>query len=566
MKQNNWYEMFSLCSKLYDKYCHLDLSTKAVTRSGIKVGEWLEEQRQNIDKLSISQITDLNSIGMIWDKSIGDFHEKFTKYKEELAKYSVVNTDTFKGLSYVLKLDENSLASDGFNLFEWSRTFDILRKANDDRVMTLAEVRYIARVGFSWEVGFDISRDEAAHRSVSMELVKRLIENKNNSMTGVSNPMCEEEYILDVKRRDIDDLLPLNKISRYLDNIKVELDRLYKISNEDDSSRIKEFENSIANIADKWVQISDKIKPDYSTVEIEDIKHLLKDTDDKIFNRHCEKICDIVSIKASLTGKQRKDIILRPSDYSDIVGTRTDYTWLLDAARIEELSEDKIYNLNIAYPLWRSTGKFYQGYNNENKKSLLEEKRKERARMKAEKAEKVEKTKIKSQRSEKTKLKYEKTRMLKENTSNEIEYIDKLIDEYLEKANKYKQELGYIPNTTSSSTEFTELAIKLMRMTYEEFTEEQISKLEAVDFIWLHEGESCAYINYVRSMEIILKYIIENNKTVICKKDDAICEITAYSTYRRMQRKAYRGCEISKRGLEIIHKQLEMNNNTEKDL
>lgn len=553
MAQDNWYEMFSICSKVYNRYGHLMISNKAIMQNGLKVGEWIETQRKNVSSLSSFQIADLISIGMVWslrldtDKDeiyrIGDFHREFQKYKEELLKYSVINNSSFRTVTKTLKLDEKSVAKDGFNLFSWAENFDRLRALNDDRYMTVAEVKWLKEVGYDWKNDFSDKHEEQLHKEVSLGLINRILIEEESNRKKVKIK-AKEEYVTS--------LLPSQKIEKYIIDVLLETDKLASNSSNCSKESLDKFKLHTQELLNEWKSIVKACEKDGdnsnnsamtelssnigSSSEL-NTKLKLIPVSSNSFNKHCRDLCDLVDIKAKTLDVDRNTVKLTYTDFKEVLKTTTVYCWLVRQYKIkEQLTDQEKYNLSLAYPLWLET--------------LRTNNRKEKSNKQCTENDKIS-SKVKDSHS---------------NTDDEVnmekgeQNIDELVDSYLALAIPYKNTNGYVDNSNKSNGDMYGLASKLMQINYSEFNDKQTDELSSLGFIWLNEGEDKTNIQFIRTIDNLVKYIVLSKRTSITSIDNKNVP-GIYSTYVRIKSKQKENRPIINRAIRIIEDNLKENRN-----
>lgn len=554
MAQDNWYEMFSICSKVYNRYGHLMISNKAIMQNGLKVGEWIETQRKNVSSLSSFQIADLISIGMVWSLSvdtnkdeiyrIGDFHREFQKYKEELLKYSVINNSSFRVVTKTLKLDEKSVAKDGFNLFNWVKNFDRLRALNDDRYMTVAEVKWLKEAGYDWKNAFSDKHEEQLHKEVSLGLINKILNEEESNRKRVK---------IKVKEDCINSLLPSQKIEKYIIDILLETDKLASDSLDCSKESLDEFKLHVQELLNEWKSIVKSCEEDKDNSNNSNIAELDSDTynsiselntklklitvSSDIFNKHCRDLCDLVDTKAKTLSIDRNTVKLTHTDFKEILKSTTVYCWLVRKYKIkEQLTDQEKYNLSLAYPLWLETFRT----NNKTEKSNKEY---------------TETDKVSS-----------KVNDSHSNAANEVnmkkgeQNIDELVDSYLALAIPYKNTNGYVDNSNKSNDDMYELAYKLMQINYSEFNDKQKEELSSLGFIWLNEGEDKTNIQFIRTIDNLVRYIVSYKRTSITSIDNRNVP-GIYSTYVRVKSKQKENRPIISRAIKIIEDNLKENRN-----
>lgn len=148
MENYKWIDGFAIASKLYYKLGHLDIADGVVTNSGFPIGKWLQWNRDNIGSLSLYDIYDLSSMGMIWSKNLLGNHRNFAKNYERLKKYKRFDE----------KLNIESITEP--DLKKWASDLIIWRRLEDNALLTLREVDMLDELSFNWGNGFAKTRKE----------------------------------------------------------------------------------------------------------------------------------------------------------------------------------------------------------------------------------------------------------------------------------------------------------------------------------------------------------------------------------------------------------------------
>lgn len=499
MNLTEWYKFFGVASKVYDKYKHLDIPYNAETRSGIKLGQWLEEQRQNIGELSSGQINDLISIGMIWTIERGDFHDKFTQYKDELLKYSVYDKDSGIGLK-LLNLNKDSIAKDGFNLYEWSKSFETLRELKDDRYMSVAEIGYLSEIGFRWK-NFDIRKEETKHKQFSTDLVEELMELQKqaeqlNRSTGISKEKKVKWHSESMENtKDKEEVNAIAKetllkiINKYTNDIKNEL-----------KSATKQIKCLSIEVEELKRQIEYRGRTDIKSeghMDVDKRGETQTGTKYTTFDRRMELLTQIVDERARIENIDRRFVVLHRSAFAGTVETQRLYPWILSKAKYKNTLTT--YNVN----------RILEAYPSAFDKSIAS-----------------------------------------------LGMLDYDVDAYIELASKELMANGYVSNYIDVSSEIYKLAYKLSHIEYEKFNTEQISKLEAVKFIWLNEGGSKIALSRLKTYETNIQLIVKNKITKINTKD---VKSALYVWVRETRKDAQNGNIVAQRIIGLVDEYLEKN-------
>lgn len=140
MDSNKYMEGFVFCTRYYYRYGHLDIPVDAVTNKGFKIGQWLEDLRHDIDDLTSFQISDMSSIGMIWDSSKLGGHRDFSSNLRKLERIAKEH----RGEVRVTDITDDEL------LKKWCENLPVWRDKKDNSLLTMRECELITSAGFIW--------------------------------------------------------------------------------------------------------------------------------------------------------------------------------------------------------------------------------------------------------------------------------------------------------------------------------------------------------------------------------------------------------------------------------
>ena len=104
---NSWFKYYTALKKYYQEHGNVDVPTRYETKDGIKLGSWLNNQRQAYKgkgkiKINEEQIQLLNDLGMKWEvikETWDNYYNALKEYYRELGNIDVpYNYETKKGL------------------------------------------------------------------------------------------------------------------------------------------------------------------------------------------------------------------------------------------------------------------------------------------------------------------------------------------------------------------------------------------------------------------------------------------------------------------------------------
>ena len=127
-----WEQSYAVLIKFHHREGHC-MVTQSHAENGINLGRWVNGQRQNKTKLSLEQITRLESVGFSWDPHTDQWEAAFNKLK----KFRETN-----GHCDVVQ----SLVVDGFRLGVW-----VGRQRMTKKNLSVECVSRLDSIGFSWD-------------------------------------------------------------------------------------------------------------------------------------------------------------------------------------------------------------------------------------------------------------------------------------------------------------------------------------------------------------------------------------------------------------------------------
>ena len=139
-----WEENFLEAEKYYNIHGNLDIPSKYVTDSGVKLGNWIVSLRQKKtgtgrgNPLSDAQIARLNRIGMIWDTE----KYRFDVGLEHAKKYFNENGNLKVPSTYVCEYD-------GYTLGLW---INLKRRQYKKHSLSNENIRGLEEIGMVWSL------------------------------------------------------------------------------------------------------------------------------------------------------------------------------------------------------------------------------------------------------------------------------------------------------------------------------------------------------------------------------------------------------------------------------
>ena len=139
-----WEENFREAEKYYNLHGNLDIPSKFVTESGVKLGNWIVSLRQKKtgtgrgNPLSDAQIARLNRIGMIWDTE----KYRFDVGLEHAKKYFNENGNLKVPSTYVCEYD-------GYTLGLW---INLKRRQYKKHSLSNENIRGLEEIGMVWSL------------------------------------------------------------------------------------------------------------------------------------------------------------------------------------------------------------------------------------------------------------------------------------------------------------------------------------------------------------------------------------------------------------------------------
>lgn len=201
--EEKWIEHFKLVEDYYKEYGNIDIKAKYVTKEGIKLGQWLNNQRRAYNGSKMYRITEeqinlLNKYNIKWDPTEDIWNEYYNllcQYKEQnnntnlsqnymindknLGKWVNAQRLAYNGRSVPNKLSERRIKLLNEIDFDWSprnTTFlnkkideDIVDKYND---IMLDRVKHIL-TDLSFEMKEEIKTKEEV-KEIEKIIVKRI--------------------------------------------------------------------------------------------------------------------------------------------------------------------------------------------------------------------------------------------------------------------------------------------------------------------------------------------------------------------------------------------------------
>lgn len=139
MKNKSWDEMYELAKRYYEKNGNLLISSQYVTEAGIKLGYWINHQREYYkdNKLTSEKISLLEKIGMVWavyDANWFEYYELATKYYNE-------NGNLLISLQFI--------TNEGVKLGAWIGT---QRKQYKNGRISKNKVELLEKIGMTWSI------------------------------------------------------------------------------------------------------------------------------------------------------------------------------------------------------------------------------------------------------------------------------------------------------------------------------------------------------------------------------------------------------------------------------
>ena len=138
-----WERGYAEATAYYEQYADLEVPTKYITESGLKLGVWISYQKDAYQKglLSTEQIRRLEQIGMNWGER--NYHRWMEQY-HAAERYYQVHGD--------LDVPANYVTEDGIKLGKWIATLRHARKKQTDvrTKLTPERIAMLDTIGMQW--------------------------------------------------------------------------------------------------------------------------------------------------------------------------------------------------------------------------------------------------------------------------------------------------------------------------------------------------------------------------------------------------------------------------------
>lgn len=138
-----WERGYAEAAAYYEQYADLEVPTKYITESGLKLGVWISYQKDAYQKglLSTEQIRRLEQIGMNWGER--NYHRWMEQY-HAAERYYQVHGD--------LDVPANYVTEDGIKLGKWIATLRHARKKQTDvrTKLTPERIAMLDTIGMQW--------------------------------------------------------------------------------------------------------------------------------------------------------------------------------------------------------------------------------------------------------------------------------------------------------------------------------------------------------------------------------------------------------------------------------
>ena len=138
-----WERGYAEATAYYEQYADLEVPTKYITESGLKLGVWISYQKDAYQKglLSTEQIRRLEQIGMNWGER--NYHRWMEQY-HAAERYYQVHGD--------LDVPVNYVTEDGIKLGKWIATLRHARKKQTDvrTKLTPERIAMLDTIGMQW--------------------------------------------------------------------------------------------------------------------------------------------------------------------------------------------------------------------------------------------------------------------------------------------------------------------------------------------------------------------------------------------------------------------------------
>jgi len=131
---NEWENKFELLRRYKAINGNTSLPENYVTTDGVRLGEWVINQRAQKNRMPITQINMLNSISFDWEITVNEWENKF----ELLRHYESINGNTNVPKSYV--------TNEGARLGDW-----VINQRTKKNLMPMTRISMLDSISFDWD-------------------------------------------------------------------------------------------------------------------------------------------------------------------------------------------------------------------------------------------------------------------------------------------------------------------------------------------------------------------------------------------------------------------------------